>query len=85
VGLAITSETSIDVFKKYQHFDFVLFMTTSPGKSGGTFNKNNFGKIRQFKSLFPEAKVHVDGGVNDEISFVLRNMGVSLIVSGSYW
>lgn len=85
LGLAIVSDTAIDVFERYASIcDFVLFMTTSPGKSGGTFNKDNFKKIRKFKTLFPATKVHVDGGVNDEVSFVLRNMGVSLIVSGSY-
>lgn len=85
MGLAIVSETQPEVFSEYRNdFDFTLFMTTIPGKSGGKFNRENFQKIRKFKSLFPEKKIHVDGGVNDEISFVLRNMGVSLVVSGSY-
>lgn len=85
LGLAIISETLPEVFSGYKsQFDFALFMTTIPGKSGGKFNKENFRKIRNFKSLFPETKIHVDGGVNNEISFVLRNMGVSLVVSGSY-
>ncbi len=85
LGLAIVSETDGSVFNKFKNaFEFILLMTTTPGKSGGTFNKENFKKIRQFKSLFPGKKIHVDGGVNDEISFVLRNMEVSLVVSGSY-
>lgn len=84
-GLAIVSETQPEVFTDFKNtFDFALFMTTTPGKSGGTFNKENFQKIRKFKTMFPDTKINVDGGVNDEISFVLRNMGVSLIVSGSY-
>lgn len=85
LGLAIVSETSPGVFGAFQnHFDFILFMTTTPGKSGGKFNRENFKKIREFRSLFPGTKIHVDGGVNNEVSFVLRNMGVSLVVSGSY-
>ena len=85
LGLAIVSETSIDVFEKYKdRFDFILFMTTTPGKSGGTFNKENFVKIRAFHNRFPEKKIHVDGGVTADISFVLRNMGVYSVVSGSY-
>ncbi|HEY4799377.1 MAG TPA: hypothetical protein VII99_09910 [Bacteroidia bacterium] len=85
LGLAIVSETSIDVFETYRDkFDFILFMTTTPGKSGGTFNKENFIKIREFHNRFPEKKVHVDGGVTADISFVLRNMGVYSVVSGSY-
>lgn len=85
LGLAIVSDTPVEAFIPYKdNFDFMLFMATSPGKSGGRFNVSNFQRIRKFKTLFPSAKAHVDGGVNDEVSFVLRNMGVSLVVSGSY-
>ncbi len=85
LGLAIISETDINVFDKYKdQFDFILFMTTTPGKSGGTFNKENFKKIREFHTKHPSKKVHVDGGVTADISFILRNMGVYSVVSGSY-
>jgi ribulose-phosphate 3-epimerase len=85
IGLAITSNTSIDVFEQYaEDFDFILFMATIPGKSGGEFDKSNFRKIRAFQRLYPNKKVHVDGGVNAEVSFILRNMGVYASVSGSY-
>lgn len=85
LGLAITSDTDISVFETYKNrFDFILIMATTPGQSGGRFNKNNFKKIRAFSRHFPNKKIHVDGGVNAEISFILRNMGVSAVVSGSY-
>jgi len=85
LGLAIISETNIDVFEKYKdRFDFILFMTTVPGQSGGRFNKENFSKIREFRQKYPDKKIHVDGGVNADVSFVLRNMGVYSVVSGSY-
>lgn len=85
LGLAITSDTDISVFESYKNrFDFILIMATTPGQSGGRFNKNNFKKIRAFARHFPDKKIHVDGGVNAEISFILRNMGVSSVVSGSY-
>ncbi|MEM6263499.1 MAG: CBS domain-containing protein [Bacteroidota bacterium] len=84
-GLAITSETPIEVFEPFQsRCDFVLFMTTIPGMSGGKFQKINFQKIRAFKKQFPHTRIHVDGGVNHEISFILRNLGVASVVSGSY-
>ena len=41
-------------------------------------------KIRAFQRKYPNKKVHVDGGVNAEVSFILRNMGVYASVSGSY-
>lgn len=83
-GLAIITPTSVDVFDDYSNFDFILIMATIPGQSGGVFDKVNFSKIRQFRKKFPEKSIHVDGGVNGEVSFILRNMGVSSSVSGSY-
>ena len=85
LGLAITSDTDISVFEKYnERFDFILLMATIPGKSGGEFNRQTFKKIREFRQRFPSKRIHVDGGVNAEISFILRNMGVYASVSGSY-
>ncbi|MGD8484590.1 MAG: CBS domain-containing protein [Thioalkalispiraceae bacterium] len=85
LGLAITSETDISVFDQYsEKFDFILLMATTPGKSGGEFNKQTFKKIREFRQRYPNKRIHVDGGVNAEISFILRNMGVYASVSGSY-
>lgn len=83
-GLAITTPTSIDAFDKYQDFDFILIMATIPGQSGGVFDAVNFKKIRDFQKKYPSKSVHVDGGVNGEVSFILRNMGVHTSVSGSY-
>ncbi|MEC7878538.1 MAG: CBS domain-containing protein [Bacteroidota bacterium] len=84
-GLAITSNTSIDSFERYKKTcDFVLLMTTTPGESGGKFNKINFRKIREFRNVYSSKTIHVDGGVNDEIAFILRILGVSSVVSGSY-
>jgi CBS-domain-containing membrane protein len=59
-------------------------MATVPGQSGGAFDKINFDKIRRFRKQYPNKSIHVDGGVNGEVSFILRNMGVSCSVSGSY-
>lgn len=83
-GLAIITPTSITAFDEYASFDFILIMATIPGQSGGVFDKINFSKIRQFRKKYPAKSIHVDGGVNGEVSFILRNMGVSSSVSGSY-
>lgn len=84
-GIAITTHTPIDIFENYaSEFNFMLFMATIPGQSGGAFDKSNFKKIIDFQRKYPQAKVHVDGGVNAEVSFILRNMGVYASVSGSY-
>jgi pentose-5-phosphate-3-epimerase len=83
-GLAIITPTSIEAFDAYSDFDFILMMATIPGQSGGVFDPENFRKIRAFKKKYPNKSVHVDGGVNGEVSFILRNMGVHSSVSGSF-
>ena len=85
LGLAITMETPIDVFEPYaDRFNFIMFMTTVPGQSGGAFNNEVFLKIREFRARFPSKSIHVDGGVNDQTSFLLKKMGVRLVVVGSF-
>jgi ribulose-phosphate 3-epimerase len=83
-GIAIITPTSIEIFENFKGFDFILIMATIPGQSGGVFDKVNFTKIRSFKTKYPSKAIHVDGGVNGEVSFILRNMGVDSSVSGSY-
>mgnify|MGYP006273332923 CR=1 FL=1 len=84
-GLAMISDTPVDVFENFREVcDFCLIMTTTPGQSGGKFRKDNFRKIRKFRNQFPGKAIHVDGGVNDETGFILRMLGVQSVVSGSY-
>lgn len=84
-GIAIMNDTPIDVFERFKHVaSYILFMTTTPGMSGGAFNKFTFSKIRQFRNRYPDKEIQVDGGVNDKVSFILRNMGVQCAVIGSF-
>lgn len=83
-GIAVITPTSVDIFEDYKTFDFILIMATIPGQSGGKFDVINFSKIREFRNKYPGKSIHVDGGVNAEVSFILRNMGVTSSVSGSY-
>lgn len=84
-GLALVSDTDVEAFEDYkEECDFVLIMTTTPGQSGGKFRPDNFQKIRKFRNSFPGKEIEVDGGVNDEIGFILRMLGVQSVVSGSY-
>jgi ribulose-phosphate 3-epimerase len=85
VGLALVVDTPITAFKPYEDAcSFILIMTTTPGKSGGAFSPKAFAMIRQFQRRYPSKRVHVDGGVTSDVSFILRNMGVYCAVSGSY-
>lgn len=83
-GIAVITPTPVDIFSQYSDFDFILIMATIPGQSGGQFDTWNFAKIREFRNKYPGKSIHVDGGVNAEVSFILRNMGVTSAVSGSY-
>lgn len=84
-GLSLVSGTPVDAFAPYADSSFfVLFMTTTPGQSGGKFNKENFRRIREFAKKYPEKRIHVDGGVNGETAFILRLLGVDSVVSGSF-
>jgi len=84
-GLAVVSDTPVKVFEAYKdQCDYVLIMTTTPGQSGGKFRKDNFKKIREFRNFYPGKKIQVDGGVNDEVGFLMRMLGVDSVVSGSY-
>ncbi|MBI1227663.1 MAG: CBS domain-containing protein [Bacteroidetes bacterium] len=85
IGLALMNDTPIDAFAPYaERCNYVLLMTTTPGQSGGIFNKDTFRRIRQFRKLFPTHQIQVDGGVNAEVSFILRNLGVESAVVGSF-
>jgi len=85
IGLALMNDTPVEAFAPYaERCSYVLLMTTTPGQSGGVFNKETFRRIRQFRRLFPTHQIQVDGGVNAEVSFILRNLGVESAVVGSF-
>jgi ribulose-phosphate 3-epimerase len=85
IGLALKNGTPVEAFAPYaERCSYVLLMTTTPGQSGGLFNKDTFRKIRQFRRLFPTHQIQVDGGVNAQVSFILRNLGVESAVVGSF-
>ncbi|NER80027.1 MAG: CBS domain-containing protein [Leptolyngbya sp. SIO1D8] len=84
-GLAINTETPVsDLFDKAQILDYVLFMSATPGVSGGQFNDQVVNKIKAFRRAFPKVKIHVDGGVNHLSAALLRELEVDTLISGSY-
>ncbi len=84
-GLAINTETPVtELFEKAQILDYVLFMSATPGVSGGEFNDRVVSKIKAFRRAFPNVKIHVDGGVNHLSAALLRELEVDVLISGSY-
>jgi pentose-5-phosphate-3-epimerase len=87
IGLAIQIHhpNPFETVKRYMHqVDFVLLMMTTPGISGGKFDQSHFNTIRQLVREFPNIEWCVDGGVNHEIAYILRLIGVQSVVIGSY-
>lgn len=85
LGLGLRTDTDLKVFDDYAtDYSIMLFMATTPGKSGGVFQPDNFNKIEEFRRRYPGKRTHVDGGVTGEIASRLRRLGVDLAVSGSY-
>ena len=82
-GLALQGDTSIEVFDSFLDFDFIMFMTTVPGVSGGKFDKSCFRKIRNFRSKYQNKQIFVDGGVNAATGALLAEAGSDALVAGN--
>jgi ribulose-phosphate 3-epimerase len=84
-GIAILPQTNLDlVIPLAESIDYVMVMTTTPGKSGGTFSPEAFQQIIALQHRLPGKKIHVDGGVNNEVAYILHLLGVELLISGAY-
>ena len=68
--------------------DMVLLMSVNPGFGGQKFIENTLKKTRQLRQLIDErssnALIEVDGGVQGETAPRLVEVGVDVLVSGSY-
>ncbi len=85
LGVAFTPDTPPEAFLPYRaRFDFIVVMSGMPGKSGGKFHAEGFRRIREFSRWYPEKSLHVDGGVNAEVAYILRSLGVEVAVSGAF-
>jgi len=84
-GMAINQETSPDLllpFKKIM--DYVLVMAAQPGVSGGKFNVRTLEKIQVIQKILPDVRIHVDGGIDNNTATLARDLGVDVLISGSY-
>ncbi len=84
-GLAVNVETQLESLDKcLDDIDFVLFMSAEPGVTGGAFDQSVIDKVKKFRKQFPDKSVHMDGGVDRKSAALLRELGVDVMVSGSY-
>lgn len=84
-GIAITDKTDLNILDEYiDSLQQVLFMCSEPGVSGAKFSEQNYERIKIVKEKYPNLQLFADGGINDEISKKMNNLGVQMVVSGSF-
>ncbi len=85
IGIAIGNQTPIEDLKKYiDRIQYIQVMgIRKAGFQGQKFESNTFDKIKELKANFPNIKIQVDGGVNEENAVSLKDLGVDRVVVGS--
>ena len=71
-----------------EDLDMVLLMSVNPGFGGQSFIKSVLPKASRLKTLInsinPSCLIEVDGGVSDKNIQLLKQVGVDIVVAGSY-
>jgi len=84
VSLAINPDTDYSALKTYlDDVDGVLFMTVYPGFYGATFEIKVLEKIKQFRTLYPQITIAIDGGAKESNISEIKRAGVNIICVGS--
>jgi ribulose-phosphate 3-epimerase len=85
VGLAFRPETSFSMVPQYaKNVDLVLLMTVNPGFGGQKFMPKVLEKLKLTRKMFPDLKIQVDGGVNDQTGAECVKAGANVLVAGEY-
>ncbi len=88
-GVALNPHTPVSVLEDIiEELDLVLIMSVNPGFGGQKFIENSYKKVKQLKELITKsnskALIEVDGGVDNTNIKELLNVGVDVLVAGSY-
>ncbi|NLY87597.1 MAG: ribulose-phosphate 3-epimerase [Clostridiales bacterium] len=87
-GVSIKPGTSPEVLDDFLNdIDLILVMSVEPGFGGQKFMENSIPKIQYFvdKKRMDNYQyiIEVDGGINPENAYLVKEAGVDLIVAGS--
>lgn len=87
-GLAVNPGTSLSMIDTVLPLlDYVLIMSVNPGFGGQKFILYAVDKVKQLKKMITEKQlsvsIEVDGGVNQDNAFLLKNAGADILVAGS--
>ena len=88
-GFSFVPQTDVNQILPYlKYCDVVLVMSVVPGKSGQNFMQETYKKIKILDNFRKQNNlnffIEVDGGVVPEIAKNLFDLGVNIVVSGSY-
>ena len=88
-GVSLNPKTSVNkALSVLNLIDLVLVMSVNPGFGGQKFIPSVIKKAKKLKELInkinPNCLIEVDGGVNDKNIQALKNVGVDIVVAGSY-
>jgi len=65
-------------------FNFFQILAVEPGGSGQKFNEEALSKIKFLRERRADAKIEVDGGINEETAVMVKEAGADVIVSTSF-
>lgn len=91
-GLAVSPDTDVHALLPYlPEVDMILVMGVYPGFGNQKFLPQTCSRIREIKGLLlrlpPEKRniyIEVDGGVNQQTAYLVKDAGANVLVSGSY-
>ena len=88
IGLAVNpstlNSTVLEVLKpNLKNIDLLLILGVNPGPSGQIFDPMILERIKYFHKLFPNLKIEVDGGINEDNIKAIFKAGASLAAVGS--
>ena len=92
-GLALNPGTPVEVIEElYPFFDLLLIMTVEPGFYGQPFLPTSWARIERLvkmrerlsKTYNHHMLFEVDGGVNEQNCKRLRELGIDMVVAGSF-
>lgn len=83
-GLGINPKTQIDQFSHLvDKVSSLLFLSVEPGFYGAKFIPEVLEKIKEFKKLYPDKFIGIDGGIKLDNLAAVKSSGVDYVCVGS--
>ncbi|MCX6797025.1 MAG: hypothetical protein NTX98_00910 [Candidatus Doudnabacteria bacterium] len=83
-GLCLNPQTPVEFLKKFEgKVSQFLLLGVNPGLQGQVFMPETLERIKILRKLIPDAKIEVDGGINETNIKSIANAGADLLVVGS--